>query len=166
MKKLSFFISLIFVTLNVTGCDILDELLSGQSLLYGEWGITTIYYEEGTTRIFEESDNKIYLIFNKDGSFEYKNSILSSKNNFREDYNITKSTYFTLDITGTYKFDTAEKTITISFKNDNDEEFKLLSFDVEDLTADRLLLKYSGLEDIYEFFPLRATIEFQKTDKN
>ncbi|MCK9625366.1 MAG: lipocalin family protein [Bacteroidales bacterium] len=166
MKKLTFFISLIFVTLNITSCDVLDELLSGKNLLYGEWGITTIYYEEGTTRIFEESDNKIYLIFNKDGSFEYKNSVISSKDNLPANSNITKSTYFTFDVTGTYKYDTAEKTITISFKSDNDEELKLISFDVEDLTADRLLLEYSGLEDIYEFFPLRATIEFQKTDKN
>ncbi len=154
MKKLTLFSLVATATIFLSGCQFIQDLMSEESLLYGQWNVVKIY--DGELEL-NYAETRYSMVFEKKGIFKFQ--VWEKEGNT----NMMIANY-----TGSYTYDQNKYILNIHFPIDGllqgKKDFStyiITQFQVKELTLKRLLLEVIE-EDELAIFHLDSTWEMNK----
>jgi hypothetical protein len=154
MRKLTIFSLVVAALISLSGCQFLIDLMSEETLLYGQWDVAKVYVGEIEINYAE---TRYSFVFEKSGTF--KVPVSEGLGNT----NMVIASY-----TGSFSYDKDNYILNISFPIDGllqgKKDFNtniITQFQVKELTLTRLLLDVIE-EDELAIFNLNSTWEMNK----
>ncbi|NMB36692.1 MAG: hypothetical protein GX993_01460 [Bacteroidales bacterium] len=154
MKKLTLFSLVTAALISLSGCQFMLDLMSEESLLYGQWDVVKVY--EGEIEL-NYAETRYSLVFEKKGTFKFQIWEGEGKTNM-----------IIANYTGTFTYDKDNYILQINFPIDGllhgKKDFNtyiFTQFKVKELTLKRLLLDVIE-EDELSIFLLDSTWEMNK----
>ncbi|MDD2292977.1 MAG: lipocalin family protein [Bacteroidales bacterium] len=152
MKKLTLFLSFLVALFTTSGCELWETLTSDKTLLYGQWNIEKIYYEDSESYY---GTTTYTFVFDKDGSTKYQT--WESTNSNLEDVIVASV------LKGKYVYSENKHILQVDLQMKDAQDNTVVHttlFQVKELTSQRLLIEVNSDES--GIFSKGSTIDMEK----